>query len=529
VPSRRGFLQQAGAAAAGLSLGPTAAARAATLDADGLAAELRALYARAGAAWERWGASPPPVRLPDGRERPRERAWRDHPLFVAATRRLLASAQADDAALGAWLLGSAPASAREKAARAALEALSSRHPLAAFEAARALERLGDDDDASQIAGRLPGLPEGPVRSAAAAALERLTGTATSTHGASPLSEAFGRGVCWWYEGLDDDRGAASFAELRALGVDWVSIHTWDPLQRAPDEPRLIEPGRVHAPRDLPSVARAARAAGLRVLFKPHLEMGHPPLSPGERQLLRGPDGPEKQRLVERLSGERAAQGWHGAIEMKSEADWRTWFAGYGDYLLAHARAAAVAGCDAFCVGREIDRTVLRREADWRALIARVRAAFPNALTYSAHHETFDRLGFWDALDAVGVAAYAPLSAKPSPTDADLRAGAQAVVTRLAAFSSRAHRPVWLTEAGFPALASAAARPWDEPRGPADPWLQARCWQALLAAVARRPEIGGLFGWLWEGVSQPPFRDASFTLKDKPAAYVLARAFRGLGS
>lgn len=529
MPSRRGFLQRAGAAAAGLSLGRAAAARAATLDADGLAAELRALYARAGAAWERWGASPPPVRLPDGRELPRELAFRDHPLFVAATRRLLASAQAGDAALGAWLLGSAPASARAEAARAALEALSSRHPLAAFEAARALSRVGDIATAGQLAGRLPGLPEGPVRSAAAAALERLTGAAASTRGASPFSEAFGRGACWWYEGLDDDGGAASFAELRALGVDWVSIHTWDPLQRAPDDPRLIEPRRVHAPRDLPSVARAAHAAGLRVLFKPHLEMGHPPLSPGERRLLRGPDGPEKQGLVERLGSERAAQGWHGAIEMKSEADWRTWFAGYGDYLLAHARAAAVAGCAAFCVGREIDRTVLLREADWRALIARVRAAFPHALTYSAHHETFDRLGFWDALDAVGVSAYAPLSARPSPTDADLRAGAEAAVARLAAFSRRANRPVWLTEAGFPALASAAARPWDEPRGPADPWLQARCWQALLSAVAGHAEIGGLFAWLWEGVSQPPFRDASFTLKDKPAAYALARAFRGLGS
>ncbi len=528
MESRRSFLRASGGALAGTALPGWAAQGVRVPDADGLAAELRALYARAGAAWERWGASPAPVRLPEGREVPRELALRDHPLFVAAARRLLASAQADDAALGAWLLGSAPVAAREEAARAALEGLSSRHRLAAFEAARALERVGDTATAGQLAGRLPGLPEGPVRSAAAAALERLTGTAASTHGASPLPTAFGRGVCWWYEGLDDDAGAASFAELRALGVNWISIHTWDPLQRAADDPRLIEPHRVHAPRDLPALARAAHAAGLKVLFKPHLEMGHPPLSPAERQLLRGPDGPGKRRLLERLTSERSAQGWHGAIEMKSEADWRTWFAGYGDYLLAHARAAAAAGCDAFCVGREIDRTVLRREADWRSLIARVRAAFSHALTYSAHHETFDRLGFWDALDAVGVSAYAPLSSKPAPGDSELLAGARAAVTRLAALSSRVRRPVWLTEAGFPALASAAARPWDEPRGPADPWLQARCWQALLAAVASQAEIGGLFAWLWEGVSQPPFRDPSFTLKDKPAAYALARAFRGLG-
>lgn len=528
MPSRRGFLQQAGAAAAGLSLGPAAAARDATLGADALAVELRTLYARPGAAWERWGASAATVRLDDGRELPREQAFRDHPLFVAAARRLLASAEADDAALGAWLLGSAPVAARGEAARAALEALFARHPLAAFEAALALGRLGHGAAAQQLDDRIPDLPEGPVRSAAAASLERLAGPRAAARRASPLPAAFGRGVCWWYEGLDQDAGAASFDELRALGVDWVSIHTWDPLQRAADDPRLIEPQGGHGPGDLPAVVRRARDAGLKVLFKPHLEMGHPPLSPAQRRLLRGPDSTQRRALLERLSAQRAAQGWHGAIAMKSEGDWRTWFAGYGDYLLGHARAAAAAGCAAFCVGREIDRTVLAREADWQALIARVRAVFPGALTYSAHHESFERLGFWDALDAVGVSAYAPLSTKPSPTDADLRAGAQAAVTRLAAFSSRAHRPVWLTEAGFPALASAAARPWDEPRGPADPWLQARCWQALLSAVAGRPEIGGLFAWLWEGVSQPPFRDPSFTLKDKPAAYVLARAFRGLG-
>lgn len=524
--SRRAFLGLGGGALAGAALTRAEAPAPLALDAEALAAELRALYAGAGAAWERWGGRAAPVRLPDGRELPREEAWRDHPQFVAAARRLLLAPGANDAALGAWLLGSAPAAARAEAARAALDGLGSPQALAAFEAARSLARLGDAGVVEALRGRLPGLPPGPVRTAAAGALERLTGERRP--GAGPLPAAFGRGVCWWYEGLDDDGGAASFAGLRGLGVDWISIHTWDPLQRAADDPRLIEPRRLHGPRDLPGVVAAARAAGMKALFKPHLEMGHPPLSPEQRRVLRGPDGQERRALLSRLQAERAAQGWHGQIAMKSEADWRTWFAGYGDYLLEHARSAAAAGCAAFCVGREVDRTVLAREADWRALIGRVRAVFPGALTYSAHHESFDRLGFWDALDAVGVAAYAPLAKGPAPDDAELRGGAEAGLARLAAFSRRVFRPVWLTEAGFPALATAAARPWDEPRGAADPWLQARCWQALLEAVARRPEIGGLFAWLWEGVSQPPFRDASFTVKDKPAECALARAFRGLG-
>jgi hypothetical protein len=35
-------------------------------------------------------------------------------------------------------------------------------------------------------------------------------------------------------------------------------------------------------------------------------------------------------------------------------------------------------------------------------------------------------------------------------------------------------------------------------------------------------------WLWEGVGQPPFRDTSYTIQGKPAAFTLARWFRGLG-
>lgn len=531
--SRRRFVRRGALAAAGWLLAPrrpvTAASRALE-DARTLAGTLRALYARAGGAGERWGHGAPRVRLPDGREVERDEAWRDHPRFVAAARHLLASRAEDDAALGAWLLGGSPPAARDAAARAALDALDDARPLVAFEAAQALARLGDAVDATALARRLRRMPPGPARSAAALALERRRAPAAAGPTGGGLPAAFGRGVCWWYEGLDGDAGAASFAGLRALGVSWISIHTWDPLQQAADAPRFARPARLHAPRDLPAVVQAAHAAGLRVLFKPHLEMGHAPLSPREREVLRGAPTPERSALARRLQAEWARRGWHGAIEMANERDWRVWFDEYGAYLLDHAREAQAAGCDALCVGRELDRTVLKRAGDWRALIAQTRRVFTSALTYSAHHDTVAALSIWGALDALGVAAYAPLSDAAAPSDAQLAQGARATVARLAAFGRGQGRPVWLTEAGFPALPSAAARPWDEPRGagPAQPLLQARCWQALLGAVAATPQIGGVFAWLWEGVSRPPFRDPSFTLKDKPAAFVLARSYRGLG-
>ena len=77
--------------------------------------------------------------------------------------------------------------------------------------------------------------------------------------------------------------------LASLGVTWVSIHTWDPLQRDPHEPLLAAPDSRFGPRDLRALVRSAHAAGLAVMLKPHLELrGYLPTDE-ERRILRGGD------------------------------------------------------------------------------------------------------------------------------------------------------------------------------------------------------------------------------------------------
>ena len=127
-----------------------------------------------------------------------------------------------------------------------------------------------------------------------------------------------------------DHGAASFRRLASLGVTWVSLHTWDPLQRGLDEPVFADPQRRHGFRDLAALVASAHAAGLRVMVKPHLEMA------GFEQLQ------------------------HNRIAMRSAGDWRRWFESYRGYILPFARGAQQAGADMFCVGRGSTR------ASWRA-------------------------------------------------------------------------------------------------------------------------------------------------------------------
>ena len=130
-----------------------------------LAAGLRQLYGGSVQPWERWRRRSA-VRLPDGREVPREEAYRDDPAFVPAARRLLASRAGDDAPLGAWLLGTLPEARRPEAEPALVEALAHRDERAAFEAAQALAQVGGPESLDRAAagrrGRLLGGGAGRV-------------------------------------------------------------------------------------------------------------------------------------------------------------------------------------------------------------------------------------------------------------------------------------------------------------------------------------------------------------------------------
>ncbi len=519
---------RAGVLAVLLSLVLPAAASPPVSETEALAWTLRDLYPDQVQPWERWRRRPV-VRMPDGREVPREEAYREAPAFVAAAETLLASPVGDDAPLGAWLLGTVEATRRLEAEPVLVGALSHPDPRTAFEAARALAEVGGEG--SREALRRTARSAGPadVRAAAAwsaAEVSRRLGTAEAvdlpSDGVVPLAPAFRRGVSWWLsEGRGDD-GRASFRGLAALGVAWVSIHTWDPLQRGLHDPVLAPRSRRFGAGNLEALVANAHAAGLAVLFKPHLEMrGHQP-TPEERRILRGPDPEARQRLIARIEAEATEDGGHNRLAMASDADWTRWFESYEGYILPYAREAQAAGVDMFCVGRELDSSVVRREADWRRTIARIRAEFDGPLVYSANFDSWEAIGFWDALDFIGISAYFPLSQEADPSLAELEAGWARALGPLEAAAKRWRRPVLLTEAGFPSIGSAARAPWREERTRADVWLQARCYEATLRVLAERPWIEGAFFWLWERSSPPAFRDPSHTIRDKPATFTMAR-------
>lgn len=284
----------------------------------------------------------------------------------------------------------------------------------------------------------------------------------------------------------------------ALGANAVSLMPFA-FQRSLDQPEIAflnhgpgsetDVGLIHA-------TRLARARGFHVLYKPHLW---------------------------------ARGGWSGDVEMKTEEDWARWWQSYRRYVLHHAFLARWAGADLFSVGCELSKTV-KREAEWRDLIAAVRLLYPGIVTYSGNwYGDLEGVRFWDALDLIGIDAYDPLSASPQATRADLERGARDVAARFARAARRTGKRILLTEVGFAARKAAWVAPHTESGEPSED-DQALAYQALFAALARRPWLAGTF--VWKAFSAPLAEgrgEADFRFQGRKAEGVIREYYGGGGA
>jgi hypothetical protein len=284
--------------------------------------------------------------------------------------------------------------------------------------------------------------------------------------------------------------------LSRLGANAVSLMPFA-FQPGADRPDLrflsrgpsseTDIGLIHA-------ARAARARGIRVLWKPHVWV--------------------------------SGASWPGEIAMKSEADWAAWWRSYRRYVLHHALLARWAGADLFCVGVELSKTI-GREAEWRDLIASVRLFYPGPVTYAANwYGDLETVRFWDRLDYIGVDTYFPLAEKPGAGKEELERGARLVAERLARASRRFEKPVLLTEVGFAAKREA----WMEPHvegGQYSEEDQAAAYEALLAALDHHPWLAGTFVWkAFSGQGSDGGREADFRFQGRKAEGVVGRYYGG---
>jgi hypothetical protein len=286
-------------------------------------------------------------------------------------------------------------------------------------------------------------------------------------------------------------GAADTAltKARGLGAAAVAIipFLWQP---APTSPDLVR-GKDLDDDELRAAIRQAHARGLAVIVKPHVWV---------------------------------PQSWAGAVVMRSDGDWRQWFANYQRELVHIAQIAEAEKAEALAVGTELEQT--SRQPEWNEVIDKVRAAFSGRLLYVAHNvDEAETVPFWNRLDAIGVSLYPPLG---GDADRDYRRDAmRAVADRLDMLSLIDRKPVVVAEIGLRSAAGATAKPWESPEervAAADPQLQADVLADWLATL-NRPGIEGVLIWRWfTDPNAGGLADTDFTVQGKPAERVLQCAW-----
>lgn len=203
-------------------------------------------------------------------------------------------------------------------------------------------------------------------------------------------------------------------------------------------------------------------------------------------------------------------------DVPGEPSWGEWFASYREFILHAARLAEAEGCEMLCVGCEMVRADAR-EAEWRALIADVRAVYSGLVTYNCDKYQEDRVAWWDAVDVISSSGYYPVDRWEAELD------------RIEAVVAASGKPFVFMEAGCPSRTSSPERPndWALPGEPSGA-EQLRYYEAMLAACDARPWMRGFMLWDW-----PPSLYAEgdaagnddYCVFGKPAGALVASTFR----
>ena len=103
------------------------------------------------------------------------------------------------------------------------------------------------------------------------------------------------------------------------------------------------------------------------------------------------------------------------------------------------------------------------ESHWRELIAEVRQVYSGQLTYAANFDNYHRVGFWDALDVLGINAYFPLSQTTETPTTIGTTQAWVDIHKAVAYHKQQlgvpNHPVLFTELGYTRRSGVLAAPW----------------------------------------------------------------------
>jgi len=270
-----------------------------------------------------------------------------------------------------------------------------------------------------------------------------------------------------YAGVPDYDYGTELTRIAGSGATAVSIQAIYRMERHDSVEVVRHPTSSPTEASLRRTFRQARERGLRMMFFPTIN----------------------------LRDEAAnATWWRGNIEPR---DWDLWWGNYQAFNLQLARVAQEEGVEWYSVGTERESTH-RFPERWRGLIREVRRVFTGKVTYSVNFDAHDGFTFGDGLDVIGINTYDPIAKREqTPSDGQIRDAWWWIVYKARTLEARFHKPVMITEVGYPSVARAHAGPWDfRTSQPADPGLQDRLVTGALKVLRNWGDGAAVFYYLY---------------------------------
>ncbi len=312
-------------------------------------------------------------------------------------------------------------------------------------------------------------------------------------------------MCIRDSGYGEPASAETIEHMKGLGVGWLSITPFGWMSSISSTtiggehaPGSKMPGGAESKERVEGVFEQARAAGMKLILKPHIWVGR-----GE---------------------------WRGSIAPEG-GDWAAWWESYRGFILYYAAMAERLDAEAFVVGVELVSALKAHPEEFARTVAEVRKVYSGKITYSANWDEMHPPQLWRQLDAVGVQLYPPLSDDPDPSVAELCAALKVHLDTWSALAEAADRPLWLTEIGYKSAPTAVKEPFGWPENlpdhlrESDERLQARAYRALFEEVARHERVEAVYLWKYfTDAGSTEEGDFGFSPRGKRAEEVLKRAF-----
>jgi hypothetical protein len=317
-----------------------------------------------------------------------------------------------------------------------------------------------------------------------------------------LPEGFVRGVSFAMtntieEGYISPASRAALQHLASLSVNSVAILPYGLVRETGSDEVLFvhRSARTETDEGIVHVVQDARSLGMSAMVQPLLWVG---------------------------GGEPV-----GTIAMVDDKGWISWFESYRRYVVHQAVVAEAAGAELFCVGTELRKTEAR-EREWRGVVAAARLATGAAMVYAAEGAAgASRVTFWDALDAIGVDFFDPLTNAEKVKDPALDDAVRQAVRPIADVANRVGKPVLFTETGYPWVKAAWALPrGDDAKLPAGGEDSARTIAAVFRVLGGEKWWKGVYFWKTSSDGKPAMPgDRGYNFLGTPAEKAIADGFR----